>query len=241
VPVADQLVEALSALILTGRQAAGARLPSVRLMARRAGVSPFTVTAAFERLPARGLIESRRGCGHFVALNPRAPSMQEVELGPPPRADAAARFTHSSLNARNVVVAAGSGERLHSSRITVAARNIIVTAGASQAFDLIARRLLSPGETVLVEDPGYFVLPTQLEAHGLKIVPVCRGADGPDLVRLEEVARLHRPVPAFQRGLRGRSDHDRIPRRSLSDRHVSVSYGSVGRVATHAAPVRCRR
>jgi DNA-binding transcriptional MocR family regulator len=242
VPLADQLVEGLSTLILTGRLTPGARLPSVRSLARRAGVSPFTVTAAFERLLARGLIESRRGSGHFVASNRRALSMQEVEQGPPPQADAAIRFTHSAFDARNIVVAAGSGfvpsswyddafsaavlsramreaatvaaspqgdgelrellaERLHLSGVPVAARNIVVTAGASQAFDLIARRLLSPGDKVLVEDPGYFVLPTQLKARGLQIVPVFRSGDGPDLAKLEEAARLHRPRMFFTQSL----------------------------------------
>lgn len=196
VPLADQLVESMSALIVDGRLAAGARLPSVRLMARRAGVSPFTVTTAFERLIARGLIFSRRGSGHFVASNRRTASVENVELGPPPQAEAAVHFTHSAFEGRHIVIAAGSGflpsswyddafspaavmkaardsatsaappqgdgglrellaERLHASGVAVAARNIVVTAGASQAFDLIARRLLAPGETVLVKDPGY--------------------------------------------------------------------------------------
>ena len=46
VPLADQLVEELSSLIESRRLAEGTRLPSIRLLARRAGVSAFTVTAA---------------------------------------------------------------------------------------------------------------------------------------------------------------------------------------------------
>jgi DNA-binding transcriptional MocR family regulator len=107
IPLADQLVHGMSTLIESGRFAEGARLPSIRLLARRAGVSPFTVSVAFERLLARGLIESRRGSGYFVAPHHSAHAPFAVELGPPPNADPAVLFTHSALDGR--VVPAGAG------------------------------------------------------------------------------------------------------------------------------------
>lgn len=45
---------------------AGARLPSVRECARRHGVSPSTVVAAYDQLLAQGLVEARRQRGFFV-------------------------------------------------------------------------------------------------------------------------------------------------------------------------------
>ncbi|MVW70646.1 PLP-dependent aminotransferase family protein [Bordetella sp. 15P40C-2] len=45
----------------------GTRLPSIRVMAQEAGVSRFTVVEAYDRLVARGLVQSRRGAGFFVA------------------------------------------------------------------------------------------------------------------------------------------------------------------------------
>ena len=243
VPLADQLVEELSSLIESRRLAEGTRLPSIRLLARRAGVSAFTVTAAFEKLLARGLIESRRGSGHFVAVRRELKMPVEVELGPPVHADPGIHFAHSATDARDIRVPAGAGflpaswyadaipasalskmacsaatqgrapsqgdgalrellaQRLHLEGVPAAAHNIVVTAGASQAFDLIARKLLAPGDTVLVDDPGYFVLPTQLKARGLQLVSVPRCPDGPDIGALEEAARLHRPRMFFTQTL----------------------------------------
>ncbi len=45
---------------------AGARLPSVRECARRHGLSPSTVVAAYDRLLAAGLVEARQQRGFFV-------------------------------------------------------------------------------------------------------------------------------------------------------------------------------
>lgn len=75
--------------------------------------------------------------------------------------------------------------------------HIMTTIGASQAFDLLCRSLLAPGDAVLVEDPGYFVLFEQLRAHHLELIAVPRRADGPDLDMLEAACRVHRPRAFF--------------------------------------------
>jgi DNA-binding transcriptional MocR family regulator len=75
--------------------------------------------------------------------------------------------------------------------------NIMTTVGASQAFDLLCRSLLAPGDAVLVEDPGYFVLFEQLRAHHLRLIAVPRRANGPDLEALEAACRAHRPRVFF--------------------------------------------
>ena len=61
--------------------ARGARLPSVRELAGKLGVSKSTVVEAYERLAAEGAVVARRGAGFFVAgaaepraLNPAAPA-----------------------------------------------------------------------------------------------------------------------------------------------------------------------
>jgi DNA-binding transcriptional MocR family regulator len=91
--------------------------------------------------------------------------------------------------------------RLVQHGIAAAAANIVTTYGASHAFDLLARILLSPGDAVLVEDPGYFVLFEQLRAHHVRLIPVPRHADGPDLAALEAAARAHRPRAFFMQTL----------------------------------------
>ncbi|MEO5867221.1 MAG: PLP-dependent aminotransferase family protein [Sphingomonas sp.] len=51
--------------------------------------------------------------------------------------------------------------------------DILVTSGAQQAFDLIARALVKPGQTrVAIEDPGYPPMRVPFAAAGAAIVPV---------------------------------------------------------------------
>ncbi|MGO9420744.1 aminotransferase-like domain-containing protein [Roseiarcus sp.] len=53
----------------------GSRLPSVRELADKLGVSKSTVVEAYERLAAEGAVVARRGAGFFVAgPHPRAPN-----------------------------------------------------------------------------------------------------------------------------------------------------------------------
>jgi DNA-binding transcriptional MocR family regulator len=91
--------------------------------------------------------------------------------------------------------------RLLQHGIAASAANIVTTYGASQAFDLLARILFAPGDTVLVEDPGYFVLFEQLRAHHVRLVGVPRHADGPDVAALEDACRTHRPRAFFMQTL----------------------------------------
>jgi GntR family transcriptional regulator/MocR family aminotransferase len=59
------------------------------------------------------------------------------------------------------------------------AGDVLVTAGAQQAFDLIARTLVAPGETVVaVEDPGYPPMRVPFAAAGARIIPVQVDAEG---------------------------------------------------------------
>jgi DNA-binding transcriptional MocR family regulator len=92
-------------------------------------------------------------------------------------------------------------DRLRLKGITASPGHIVVTFGASQAFDLICRALMAPGDAVLVEDPAYFVLFAQLTRLGLRLLPVARLADGPDLDQVETLCRLHRPRALFTQTL----------------------------------------
>lgn len=58
---------------------------------------------------------------------------------------------------------------------------LMLTASASQAMDLICRLLLRPGDTVLVDDPGYFNFHAMLRAHQVQVAGVPFTPDGPDL------------------------------------------------------------
>ncbi|MDK8264919.1 PLP-dependent aminotransferase family protein [Pseudomonas oryzihabitans] len=74
---------------------------------------------------------------------------------------------------------------------------LLMTDGATQAVDLILRYLVRPGEAVLVDDPGYFNLFSNLQLQGIEALPVARTAEGPDLARVEAMARVHRPKVMF--------------------------------------------
>ena len=59
--------------------------------------------------------------------------------------------------------------------------DILVTSGAQQAFDLLARALVTPNETVVaLEDPGYPPMRVAFAAAGARLVPV--GVDDEGLV-----------------------------------------------------------
>jgi DNA-binding transcriptional MocR family regulator len=92
-------------------------------------------------------------------------------------------------------------DRLVQRGIAAGPANIVTTFGASNAFDLLARILFTPGDTVLVEDPGYFVLFEQLRARHVKLIPVPRRAHGPDIEALEVACRTHRPRAFFTQTL----------------------------------------
>jgi len=57
--------------------------------------------------------------------------------------------------------------------------DVLVTSGAQQAFDVLARALVIPGQTVVaVEDPGYPPMRVAFAAAGAKLVPVGVDAEG---------------------------------------------------------------
>ncbi|MGV2837316.1 aminotransferase class I/II-fold pyridoxal phosphate-dependent enzyme, partial [Pseudomonas shirazensis] len=72
-------------------------------------------------------------------------------------------------------------KRLERLDIAAGAERIVTTHGASQALDLLVRALLRPGDTVLVENPGYYNLFNLLRTHQVNMLAVPRTVHGPDL------------------------------------------------------------
>lgn len=72
-------------------------------------------------------------------------------------------------------------------------QQLMTTAGVTHGMDLILRSLLRPGDTVLVEDPAWFMVFGMLRSLGLQVQAVPRGPEGPDLQVLEQLAQTHRP------------------------------------------------
>ena len=79
----------------------------------------------------------------------------------------------------------------------VDASRVMTTYGSTHAIDLIVRAFLKPGDAVIVEDPGYFLLFERLRQAGVRIVPVKRLPDGVDLAELEAACADHHPRLMF--------------------------------------------
>lgn len=62
----EQIVRSVEARIDDKLLRTGARMPSIRLFAELHAVSRFTVVEAYDRLVAKGFLESRRGSGFYV-------------------------------------------------------------------------------------------------------------------------------------------------------------------------------
>jgi DNA-binding transcriptional regulator YhcF (GntR family) len=69
-PVRDQLVNQIMLGVLSEDLRAGAKLPSVRALARRHRVHANTVSGAYHELVERGWLELRRGSGLYVSAAP---------------------------------------------------------------------------------------------------------------------------------------------------------------------------
>lgn len=73
------------------------------------------------------------------------------------------------------------------------AGQIITANGATQALDVLSRTLLQPGDAVLVDEPAWAVEYARLTHLGMRLLPVPRGPEGPDLAVMATLAREHRP------------------------------------------------
>jgi DNA-binding transcriptional MocR family regulator len=84
--------------------------------------------------------------------------------------------------------------RLADHGVQATPQQIVTTIGATHALDVVTRTLLKPGDAVLVDEPGWSVEYARLAALGMRVLPVPRGADGPDLAVMQRLAQAHRPL-----------------------------------------------
>jgi DNA-binding transcriptional MocR family regulator len=86
--------------------------------------------------------------------------------------------------------------RLADHGVAATADQIVTTLGATQALDIVTRTLLKPGDSVLVDEPGWSIEYARLAALGMRVLPVPRGEDGPDLATMQ---RLIEAQPAGEK------------------------------------------
>ena len=85
----------------------------------------------------------------------------------------------------------------------VDADSLFVTGGNSQALDLICSHMSRPGDTIIVEEPCYYLAFQLFADHGLNIVSVPVDHDGLDIDALEETLARTKPallytIPSYQ-------------------------------------------
>lgn len=136
---------------------------------------------------------------------PPAAWMERFDLGQPARRLQAAWTADSEHGYGNPWgfpplrerIALTLGERA----IKVSPDQILLTQGANHALDLVVRHLLEPGDTVLVDSPGYYPLFGKLALAKVEAVGVSRRGDGPDLDELAGRAAALRPKIFFTQSL----------------------------------------
>jgi GntR family transcriptional regulator/MocR family aminotransferase len=79
---------------------------------------------------------------------------------------------------------------LERARVTVTAEDVMITTGSQQALDLIARALVNPGDTLLVDEYTYTGALNAFAAVGAHIIGVPSDMEGPDMDALRPLGRM---------------------------------------------------
>ncbi len=197
VTLTDQLYSALRAEILSGRIAAGEKMPSKRQLAEHLHVSTATVEAAYGRLTSEGYCESRPRSGIYAAnelpQTGAVPHEKPVEIRwdfSTGAADAEhfpfstwARLMREVLSEQNkALLLSGdpqgspalrqeiAGMMLRLRGIEVSPENIVLGAGTEVLVTALVS-LLGREKLFAVEDPGYSRVRRILVASGARIAP----------------------------------------------------------------------
>ncbi|WP_395702374.1 PLP-dependent aminotransferase family protein [Aquabacterium sp.] len=149
---------------------------------------------------------ARRAAPALLALRTGVPSVQQFPfavyrrlvarvLRQQAREPAAYADAQGQPALRHAIAAHVSAARA----VACGADDVIVTAGAQQAFDLLARVLVTPRQTpVAMEDPGYPPLRAALAAAGARLVPVPVDDEGLRVDRLPRACRVICVTPSHQ-------------------------------------------
>jgi DNA-binding transcriptional MocR family regulator len=215
-PTAKGLAQAVSRAIRDGELAAGDQLPPIRRLAEELMISPTTVSSAWQLLARSGTIRSdgrrgttvaptRRGGGERYSRALRQESEVTLDLStgvPDPDLLPALAPVLARLPGRSTPTSYLDDPVLARLRDLLArdwpyvADDVVVVDGAMDALDLVSRTLLRPGDTVLVESPGFPPLLDLLEDRGVEMVGIPLTETGLDLDAVES-ALARRPAAIF--------------------------------------------
>jgi DNA-binding transcriptional MocR family regulator len=91
--------------------------------------------------------------------------------------------------------------RLANQHLMASEDEILLTFGANHALDLIVRAFLSPGDVVLVDEPGYYPLFAKLKLAQVRVLGVRRTSEGPDVDDFIAKATAERPRMFFTQSI----------------------------------------
>jgi DNA-binding transcriptional MocR family regulator len=184
---AKEISASVEAAVRAGDLAPGDRLPSVRSLAAQLDVSPTTVAAAYGELRRRGIVTGVGRAG--TRIRPAPPVSTRGYLRPPdgvrdlitgaPDPDLLpvipARATARTARMYVESPVAPRLRQLAVAQLTadgIDATNLAVTGGALDGIDRVLATWLTPGDKVVVEDPGHAVTFDLVAAMGFTAVPV---------------------------------------------------------------------
>ena len=179
-PLYLAITDALSADIMSGKLAAGDRLPPQRALAEALKIDFTTVSRAYAEAGKRGLVEGKVGQGtyvrnkHAAARQPVPSGLVDMSMNLPPRFDDAGLVSRMWEGIRGLessdgidllmrYQAAGGARRDReagalwlSSRLDgVTADRVLICPGAQGALLALIGLLAAPGETILAEALTY--------------------------------------------------------------------------------------
>ena len=195
------IASAVHRLIRAGRLESGDRLPTVRDLARELGVSPATVSEAWQALAAVGAIQARGRAGTFVrdTGEPSRPS-RYMGIGGDPLA-AGLNLSTGTPDPKLLppleeallrVITRGGAlttsyldepvlptlEELLRATWPFAPARLTVVDGALDALSRVVDQVVRLGDHVIMENPGFPPLIDLLERAGAEIVPVVLDDEG---------------------------------------------------------------
>jgi len=88
-------------------------------------------------------------------------------------------------------------------QVRCTAENILPVQGGSQAFDLLLKALINPGDVILVESPTFLGAIQAMRIYNAKLVPMPMDEQGVIIEEAEKLVKLHKPklmyvIPTFQ-------------------------------------------
>lgn len=193
------IAAALARRVTDGTFAPGDRLPTVRELAAALGVSPATVSSAWQALARAGMIESRGRSGSFVRasrpawLTPRIQHMSggaseprlDLSIGTPdpallpPLGPAFARVSlHAQTGSYRDLPVLPELERVLRDAWPVPVEALTVVEGAMDGVERALEQSVRFGDRLLLESPGFPYLFDLADALGAEPVALDLDAEG---------------------------------------------------------------